>query len=258
MFLHEFGEDFVLALQLLFQQGDPPVLVVAGAAGAVLECGSGVLEELLLPTVEHRGVNAVLVAQIRHRGVFEEMEPKYGDLLRGAEAIPSFLGHGKTSARDCSLFERLVLPIPTEAKQLRVSDLRRYVDPSPAHRHLRLQLRRRRRTPSLSFLPIENIRRRRAGRCLTPACLFSTIHQKAKEQAGNNSPEFSQSRTKLWQGLLTLPPRRPKDGSPTRTPAGSLRSGRRRSEKTGWCHPLCGTNLSLYRIHFHRYWTAVW
>src|SRR5208283_3634766 len=67
MFLHEFGEDFVLALQLLFQQGDPPVLVVAGAAGAVLECDSGVLEELLLPTVEHRGVNAVLVAQIRHR-----------------------------------------------------------------------------------------------------------------------------------------------------------------------------------------------
>jgi hypothetical protein len=61
----------------------------------VLECGSGVLEELLLPTVEHRGVNAVLVAQIRNRGVFEEMEPKYGDLLRDAEATPSFLGHGK-------------------------------------------------------------------------------------------------------------------------------------------------------------------
>ena len=122
MFLHEFGEDFVLALQLLFQEGDPPVLVVAGAAGAVLECGSGVLEELLLPTVEHRGVNAVLVAQIRHRGVFEEMEPKYGDLLRGAEAIPSFLGHGKTSARDCSLFERLVLPIPTEAKHDRLAN----------------------------------------------------------------------------------------------------------------------------------------
>ena len=116
MFLQEFREDFVLALQFLFQQGDPPVLVVAGAAGAVLECGSGVLEELLLPTVEHRGVNAVLVAQIRNRSVFEEMEPKDGDLLRDAEAIPSFLGHGKTSARDCSLFERLVLPIPTEAK----------------------------------------------------------------------------------------------------------------------------------------------
>src|SRR3974377_686379 len=119
MFLHEFGEDFVLALQLLFQQGDPPVLVVAGAAGAVLECGSGVLEEPLPPTVANRGVNAVLVAHIRNRGVVEEMEPKDGDLLRNAEAIPSFLGHGKTSARDCSLFERLVLPIPTEAKQRR-------------------------------------------------------------------------------------------------------------------------------------------
>src|SRR5271166_3491103 len=118
MFLHEFGEDFVLALQLLFQQGDPPVLVVAAAAGAVLECGSGVLEELLLPTVEHRGVNTVLVAQIRNWRVFEEMEPKDGDLLRDAEAIPSFLGHGKTSARDCTLFKRLVLPIPTAAKQI--------------------------------------------------------------------------------------------------------------------------------------------
>ena len=32
------------------------------------------------------------------------------------EAIPSFLGHGKTSARDCSLFEQPVCPIPTEAK----------------------------------------------------------------------------------------------------------------------------------------------
>ena len=95
MFLHEFGEDFVLTLQLLFQQGDPPVLVVAGAAGAVLECGSGVLEELLLPTVEHRGVNAVLVAQIRHRGVFEEMEPKYGDLLRALKRFRVFLDMGK-------------------------------------------------------------------------------------------------------------------------------------------------------------------
>jgi hypothetical protein len=51
MFFHEFREDFVLALELLFQERDPAVLGVAGAAGAGLECGSGVLEELLLPTV---------------------------------------------------------------------------------------------------------------------------------------------------------------------------------------------------------------
>jgi len=66
-----------------------------------------------------------------------------------------------------------------------------------------------------------------------------------KEQAGNNFPEFSQSRTKLWQGLLTLPPRRPKDRSPTRIPAGNLRSGRRRSGKTEWGHPPFSTSVSL-------------
>jgi len=57
-----------------------------------------------------------------------------------------------------------------------------------------------------------------------PATILSALATRrspsaTQEQAGNNFPEFSQSRTKLWQGLLTLPPRRPKDRSPTRTPA---------------------------------------
>ncbi len=81
MFLHQFGEDFVLALELLLQEGDPPVFGVAGSPGSGLEGGSGVLEELLLPAIEHRGVDAVLVTEIRDRRVFEEMEPKNGDLL---------------------------------------------------------------------------------------------------------------------------------------------------------------------------------
>src|SRR5271154_2784987 len=119
MFLHEFREDFVLTLELLFQKRDPPVLVVAGTAGAGLECGSGVLEEFLLPTVEHRGVDPVLVTQVRNGCVFEEMEPKNGDLLLSCEAIPDFLGHGKTSTRDCSLFEQTVCHISTEAKHSR-------------------------------------------------------------------------------------------------------------------------------------------
>jgi len=32
----------------------------------------------------------------------------------------------------------------------------------------------------------------------------------AKEQAWNNCPQFSQSRTRLWQGLPTLPPAFPR------------------------------------------------
>src|SRR3954451_17292409 len=116
MFLHEFREDFVLALELLLQEGDLPILGIAGASGSGFEGGGAVLEELLLPAVEHRRVDAVLVAQIRDGGVLKEMEPKDGDLLLGGESLASLLGHGKTSARDCSLFERSVFPVPSEAK----------------------------------------------------------------------------------------------------------------------------------------------
>src|SRR3954447_14004164 len=116
MLLHEFGEDFVLALELLLQEGDLPVLGVAGASGAGLEGGGAVLEELLLPAVGHRGVDAVLVAQVRDGDVFEEMKPQDGDLLLGGESLARLLGHGRTSARDCSLFERSVFPISTEAE----------------------------------------------------------------------------------------------------------------------------------------------
>src|SRR5262249_40782352 len=100
------------------QEGDPPILGVARSPGARLEGSSGVLEELLLPAVEHRGVDAVLVTEVRDRGLFEEMEPKNGDLLLGREALSGLLGHGSTSARSCSLFEQTVCPISTEAKHL--------------------------------------------------------------------------------------------------------------------------------------------
>src|SRR3982751_3158877 len=117
MFLHEFREDLVLALELLLEEGNLPILGVAGATGAGFEGGRAVLEELLLPAVEHGGVDAVLVTQIRDGDVFQEMEPKDGDLLLGGESLASLLGHGRTSARDCSLSERSVFPIPSEAKQ---------------------------------------------------------------------------------------------------------------------------------------------
>src|SRR5512135_3868480 len=119
MFFHEFREDFVFALELLLKRRDLPILGIAGASGAGLEGGRAVLEELLLPAVEHRGVDAVLVAQVRDGDVLEEMEPKNGDLLRGSESLAGLLGHGRTSARNCSLFERSVFPISTEAKQYR-------------------------------------------------------------------------------------------------------------------------------------------
>jgi hypothetical protein len=94
MILHEFREDFVLALELFFQEDDPPVLGVTGASGSGFEGGGGVLEELLLPAVEHGGVDVVLVTKVRNGGAFEEMEPKDGGLLLGTGAFPRLLGHG--------------------------------------------------------------------------------------------------------------------------------------------------------------------
>src|SRR5678815_402343 len=81
MLFHEFREDLVLALELLLQEDNPPVLGVTGASGSGVESGGGVLEEFLLPAVEHGGVDAVLVTKIRNGGAFEEMEPKDGGLL---------------------------------------------------------------------------------------------------------------------------------------------------------------------------------
>src|SRR3954452_1480334 len=117
MFLHEFGEDFVLALELLFQGGDPAILVIAGTSSPGLERGGGVLEEFLLPAIGHGGVDAVPITEVGDGGVFEEMEPKDGGLLLDGESFPSLLGHGRASARGCSLFEQTACPISTEAKQ---------------------------------------------------------------------------------------------------------------------------------------------
>jgi hypothetical protein len=128
MFFHKFRKDLVLALELLLQEGDPPILGIAGPSGAGLEDGRAVLEELLLPAVEHGGVDAVLVTQVRDGDVFEEMEPQDGDLLLSGELLARLLGHGRASARDCSLFERSVFPIPSEAGQAAVP---RSFDPRP-------------------------------------------------------------------------------------------------------------------------------
>jgi hypothetical protein len=53
---HQFGQDLILGLHLLLQELDPFLLLLDLADGAFLrlEGGGSVLEELLLPAVEHR------------------------------------------------------------------------------------------------------------------------------------------------------------------------------------------------------------
>jgi hypothetical protein len=63
--LHEFSNHLVLALQLGLQRGDAAVLEVYGLLFRALEGSSTVLEKLLLPVVEERGPQVILIAEVR-------------------------------------------------------------------------------------------------------------------------------------------------------------------------------------------------
>jgi hypothetical protein len=102
MFLHEFGDHFVLALELGLQGGDPLVLGVGAAAVGTLEDGGAVLEELLLPGVEEGGLEVVLVADVGDGHPVDEVASEEGDLLGGGVVLAG-LAHGRISCKGCTL-----------------------------------------------------------------------------------------------------------------------------------------------------------
>ena len=55
---HQLGQDLILGLHLLLQELNPFLLLLQLTAGTLLalERGSSVLEEVLLPALEHRGL----------------------------------------------------------------------------------------------------------------------------------------------------------------------------------------------------------
>jgi hypothetical protein len=68
--LQQLREHLVLALELLLEEGDLAILVVSGAPVSGLHRGGPVLEEVLLPSIEHRATDAVFVTQVGDRGAF--------------------------------------------------------------------------------------------------------------------------------------------------------------------------------------------
>jgi len=48
------------------------------------------------------GADTLFVTQIRHRNAFQEVKPRKGDLFLRRDALPDSLGHGETSARNCT------------------------------------------------------------------------------------------------------------------------------------------------------------
>jgi len=91
MLRHQLGQDFVLRLDLLFQVGDP--LLLGGVVGwpLLLEGRRPVLEELLLPAVEDRGLQAQFIAELRDRLLVQQMPPQNGDFLFRRVVLPLLL-----------------------------------------------------------------------------------------------------------------------------------------------------------------------
>ena len=98
MFLHQFSDDLVLALELVAQRGDGPLEVALRRGVLALEGGRSVLEELLLLEVEQGGGELMLVAEVRDRDVVDQMAPEDGDLLDRRIVLPR-LPHGRNSFR---------------------------------------------------------------------------------------------------------------------------------------------------------------
>src|SRR5215468_5740049 len=97
MFLHQFSDDLVLALELVAQCGDRALEMALGRGVLPFEGRRAVLEELLLPEVEQCGRELVLVAEVRDGDVVDEMTPQDGDLL-DRRIVLSGLPHGETPA----------------------------------------------------------------------------------------------------------------------------------------------------------------
>src|SRR5947199_6417429 len=81
MFRHQLCENLILRLDLLLQIGDS--LLLGGVVGTPLRLESSrpVLEELLLPTVEDRGLEFQFVAQFRDRHLLDQMPSQDGNLF---------------------------------------------------------------------------------------------------------------------------------------------------------------------------------
>src|SRR3954470_19684363 len=88
---HQLSQNLVFGLDLLLQVGDP--LLVGGVVRPrfPLEGRRAVLEELLLPAVEDRGLQSEFIAECRDRLLLKQMPPEDGDLLFRRVVLPLLL-----------------------------------------------------------------------------------------------------------------------------------------------------------------------
>jgi hypothetical protein len=88
---HQLGQNLVLRLDLLLQKGDPLLLGRMVGPGFRLKSSRAVLEELLLPAVENRGLQARFIAELRDGLHVQQMPPQDGDFLFRRIVLPLLL-----------------------------------------------------------------------------------------------------------------------------------------------------------------------
>src|SRR5580658_2632152 len=88
MFRHQFGQNLILRLDLPFQMGDAFLFGLMVGPSSLLKSRGSVLEELLLPAVEHGWLEPQLVTQIRDRYRFHQMPPQNGHFLFRRVVLP--------------------------------------------------------------------------------------------------------------------------------------------------------------------------
>ena len=125
MLSHQFSQHLVLGLNLLFQELDPLLFPLMVRPALTLKGGGAILEELFLPTVEHRGLQSMLLTQIRNRHFIQQVPPQNGNLLLRSVVL--------------SLFSHVVLSVilPEERSlhfQLRQDSLKRDLEKLQARR----------------------------------------------------------------------------------------------------------------------------
>jgi hypothetical protein len=88
MLRHQLRQDLVLGLDLLFQILDALLLGLRIGPGLILEGRRSVLEELLLPPVEDRWLQAQFLAELGDRFLVQQMPSQNSDCFAGGVVLP--------------------------------------------------------------------------------------------------------------------------------------------------------------------------
>jgi hypothetical protein len=85
---HQLGQNLVFGLDLLLQVFDPLLLGGMARPCFLLEGRRAVLEELFLPALENRGLQAQFIAELRDGLLLQQMAPQDGDFLFWGVVLP--------------------------------------------------------------------------------------------------------------------------------------------------------------------------